>query len=425
MIGPTHILFGQTVYLAICAMEGHPASLPEALVAAGAAILPDVDSPRGYVGRVLPFVSQPLEFWVGHRTATHALLPQIVIGAALWFLVPFGYWLAVLSGWVSHTLGDMLTEGGVGWFWPGRWRCVLPGSPDYRFGVMSWSELGFLGVSGVLGVLFLPLATEGLGTAGLVRQAIGHVDAARQTYDAEKGATAWTLEVKGKDNATHADISGVYPVRGDWKEAGFLLEAPDGVVSVCMAGCDWHPESAVLHKGEPQVTTSVPLDVGQISVKALRTALEPLEGVGVVLLTGEVTGRGLETVGPVLAVSGEVATLAYLDAGALERFPEVLLRDVALVAQVRHAPGAEVPEVRLEVEAEGPDDLLGKWVVRSLYVQECGGVCGVGGYVGAGVSGVGVMGGGSGSGGSVGSGVDSRVIDDGVGVSVGLQGGIQ
>ncbi len=63
-----------------------------------------------------------------------------------WTLLPFGYFLALVAGWVSHSVADMMTPSGVAWFWPARGRCLLPGNPRYRMEAMGKGELGFLAV---------------------------------------------------------------------------------------------------------------------------------------------------------------------------------------------------------------------------------------------------------------------------------------
>lgn len=120
---------------------GNPPAIPEALVALGAAMLPDLDSRQSYIGRIVP----PLSSWIGnrfgHRTITHALLPQLLLLTLAWLLLPTGYLIALAAGWVSHSVADMMTKSGVCWFWPSLARCVLPGNPRYRMEVLGGGEL--------------------------------------------------------------------------------------------------------------------------------------------------------------------------------------------------------------------------------------------------------------------------------------------
>lgn len=275
-------------------------------MALAAALIPDLDSRQSYAGRLLPPLSGWLERQVGHRTVTHSLLAQALAAALAWALLPFGYLLALAAGWVSHTLADMMTPAGVAWLWPARGRCVLPGNPRYRMATMGRGELGFLIVMALAGLALMPLARTGEGTTGLIRSAFGDVAAARAEYDAGKGSHAFTLEVRGRDNRSYADISGRYPVIGPFGEAGLLLASEDGPRSLCRAGgCDWYAEHAVLARGAPEVTASFALNAPQTTAAALAEALDPLAETGQVYVRGALTAPGLRAEPPTLAVAGE------------------------------------------------------------------------------------------------------------------------
>lgn len=109
-------------------------------------LLPDLDHPKSFLGRRLPFVSIPLSRWLGHRGFTHSLL------AALFFIILsyfafqmkpvtlrytlsswhlhgtlYPSWLIALSvGYLSHLMGDWLTVGGIPLLWPHRERFRAP-----------------------------------------------------------------------------------------------------------------------------------------------------------------------------------------------------------------------------------------------------------------------------------------------------------
>lgn len=363
MLTPTHIVAAQTAYLSGCIVGLHTPAPLEAVVAVGASLIADLDSRQSIVGRLFPYVSGPLEHWVGHRTATHSLLAQVVVGVAAYFLLPFGFFVALVAGWVSHSIADMMTPSGVAWFWPSRVRCVLPGNERYRMKVMGWGELAFAGIMAALGVVFMLLAQAGEGTGGLIRSAIGDITAAREQYDAEKGRNAWTLRIEGRDNRSFDDIDGEYPVRGPWREAGFIVDAEDGPRSVCrQATCDWYTDHAVLVRGQPETTTTTTVRVEQITVSELRQALADAEAVGQVLLTGEAKAKGAKAGPPTVEVAGETVRLVYAEPDNLGALPAVL-RDVELSIQVRHPPGVAAPVVALAGQnREALPPLLRRWV---------------------------------------------------------------
>jgi len=367
VLTPTHLLTAQVAYLSGCIFSAHPPNPAESLVALGAALIPDLDSRQSTIGRALPFLSGALEYRFGHRTLTHSLLAQVTLGALAWSALPFGYFLAMVAGWISHSLADMMTPSGVVWLWPARGRCVLPGNVRYRMETLGKGELGFLLVMAVTGLLLMPLARTGEGTTGLIRSAIGDLLAAREQYDAGKGSHAYRLEIKGRDNRRFSDISGTYPVIGPYQEGGFLLDTPEGPRTLCRSGaCDWHPDHAALIRGAPEETRSFPLRVPQTTPGALLGSLTPLQSAGKVYLLGTLEAPGLKPVPPTLEVAGDRVTLGYATPEILDSWGRRALRNLDLTVQVRHPPGGAVPELaHLGPGTTELHPLLGKWVESS------------------------------------------------------------
>jgi len=364
MLTPTHLLTAQVAYLAGCIAAAHPPAPAEALTALGAALIPDLDSRQSTLGRALPFLSGPLEYRFGHRTLTHSLLAQAILGSLAWALLPFGHFLALVAGWVSHTLADMMTPSGVVWLWPARGRCVLPGNGRYRMEPLGRGELGFLVVMALLGMALMPLARTGEGTTGLVRAAIGDIVAARQQYDAGKGTHAFRLELRGRDNRSYADVSGTYAVIGPHQEGGFILDTPSGPHSVCRsAACDWHPDHAALIRGEPEATRSFTLRVPQTTTDSLIESLASLHSAGKVYLLGTLEAPGMKSVPPTTEVTGDRVTLRYATPDTLSTWSPRALRHLDLTVQVRHPPGVAVPELPAPGPATpGLHPLLSKWI---------------------------------------------------------------
>ncbi len=76
MTAPTHIAFGLLTVassFSLFSMSIHR-NLPAIAGAIIGSLLPDVDSPRSYIGRMMLFASIPIERRWGHRTITHSLL---------------------------------------------------------------------------------------------------------------------------------------------------------------------------------------------------------------------------------------------------------------------------------------------------------------------------------------------------------------
>jgi inner membrane protein len=364
MLTPTHLVFSQAAFFTACIATSHAPAPAEALVAATGALIPDLDKRASYVGRLVAPLAGWIEHQFGHRTVTHSLLAQLVVGLLLWPLLPFGVWLALLAGWVSHSLADMMTPSGVCWFWPARVRCILPGNHELRIEELSGRELGFAACMAAACFPLLVWAGSGAGTSGLIRAALGRIEAARQQYDASKGTHAWRLAIEGRDNRSFADIAGTYPIRGPWQADGFILDAPAGPVSVCQGqACDWYAESAVLERGAPERISVRQVQVGRLSGRELAGLLQPLAEAGTVYLIGTVRSRAVQDDPPTVAVSGETVTLRYATFEALaEAGP---LRELALTVQVRHPPGAAVPVLEQATRSGDGDRLpalLRPWI---------------------------------------------------------------
>ena len=106
MLTPTHLVAGQTTFLLVTVIAGHQPTLTEALLAAAASVIPDLDSKQSYIGRTLPFISGPLESYFGHRTVTHSLVIQVFAGFLAYTVLPYGYFLAIMAGWLSHSMAE-------------------------------------------------------------------------------------------------------------------------------------------------------------------------------------------------------------------------------------------------------------------------------------------------------------------------------
>ncbi|MEZ8029259.1 metal-dependent hydrolase [Enterovibrio norvegicus] len=100
-------------------------SIPSAIIVAIGALFPDLDHHQSRLGRLVPFISMPLQAILGHRGAFHSLL---ALGLIFWFcrdwhsptLLAFGF------GFIGHLVGDMATKSGLSLFWPLGGRVRLP-----------------------------------------------------------------------------------------------------------------------------------------------------------------------------------------------------------------------------------------------------------------------------------------------------------
>jgi inner membrane protein len=85
------------------------------------AMLPDLDSQRSVLGRLLPPVSRRLETRLGHGQQWHSLAACLLIAlitAPIAAAVRIETWLLIPVGFASHLVLDTLTPEGVMLFWP-------------------------------------------------------------------------------------------------------------------------------------------------------------------------------------------------------------------------------------------------------------------------------------------------------------------
>lgn len=128
-----------------------------AVIGGFTALLPDIDSPKSYLGSRVPIAPSVIRKTFGHRGPLHSLaaagavyilvqwyLPQSIAGLIPWV----NHW--IFWGYTSHLLLDMLTPEGVPLLWPIRGRLAAPlvhtGSVMERFLVFPVLSLLFLGL---------------------------------------------------------------------------------------------------------------------------------------------------------------------------------------------------------------------------------------------------------------------------------------
>ncbi|WP_367680425.1 metal-dependent hydrolase [Candidatus Fukatsuia anoeciicola] len=96
-------------------------------------LLPDIDHPSSIIGQQLKWISLFMAKLFGHRGFTHSLLAVfssiILIRSDIftyWFFLPDDVLHAMIIGYFSHLLADMLTPAGIPLLWPFRWRFCVP-----------------------------------------------------------------------------------------------------------------------------------------------------------------------------------------------------------------------------------------------------------------------------------------------------------
>jgi inner membrane protein len=142
MLTITHLLVG-AASVGMAAQTTNPVPI---LIGAIASLLPDIDISTSPAGRVLPFISRPLEQRFSHRSATHSLLASFtlaLVSYALWFampVIPLVIIHALNIGYFAGWFLDCFTKSGVEMFYPLGVRCVCPGNRNLRISTGSAAE---------------------------------------------------------------------------------------------------------------------------------------------------------------------------------------------------------------------------------------------------------------------------------------------
>ena len=371
MIAPSHITFSQTFYLASCIFWSSPATPMGAFIAALACFIPDFDTRASLPGRLLPHVSEWIHAQFGHRSITHAFLPQLSLWIIFYFLVYYhnlsiDIAIAIAAGWFSHSAADMLTKTGVFFWWPSRrYRCVAWKNPRFRVEVMSLGEWWWSMAMFILAIpLFMAAQTE-TGASGIIKHALGDIQLAVQEYQRYKGKNAWYLDIEGTSNNDLKRIDGRYYVVDVKSESAFYIQDTQGqTVTVSNATTsDWFVSSAILEKGEPELTHTINLKKNEIERDKLITALETVTKSNKCFITGKLATENK-------AGDIEAKKLEYV---SISNLPDaVRYHALDLKIQIKHSPNIELRQ--LEIKSDPPkvrqDKILDKWLDEALKKNE-------------------------------------------------------
>ena len=340
----THVAFASVLYLGGATLFGYKPDGIGWLLAATASLGPDVDLPTSKIGRLLFWLSVPLERRFGHRTVTHSamgLLAVALIASPLWLVQPLYVWCA-LGGYWSHLWIDMLNVRGVDLFWPSPVRVVTPGNRHWRLEVGSKAEMVLLSALIALAVALVPLSH--LGFRDALQAVLKSFDISVEQYQRQIGTHWYDLELVASDNLTLERIDCRCPVVGLWKGGLIVLhEGKPRAVGKSQQNHNLLPISARLIEGEPLTVQSVKVEM---QGRTLRWLLSKVDQRRVYFINGEVqTGR----IGPVanidlyqpVAYSGQTMTLRYARAPELGPWLDLVAARGEVFVQFWLKPGEQ------------------------------------------------------------------------------------
>ncbi|NDC83366.1 DUF4184 family protein [bacterium] len=238
MLAPTHAIYGPAIALILLAVFGVEASFHWTIVfcAILGSLAPDLDYPTSTIGRLVPWISKPLERKFGHRSITHsaigtvvatavfALITGLIISVSQWALthtiptqfIPLSLSILKITpieiarltaafaiGYSSHIVLDMLTPRGVQLLWPNPNRDIwFKNSLQIETASKGEVPVALLGL--VLLALAFPLSQYGPMTA--LRWFLATPEAAIAEY--KNSPTATFVEFTGTWSATKQPIKG-------------------------------------------------------------------------------------------------------------------------------------------------------------------------------------------------------------------------
>lgn len=157
MLYKTHLFGG---FIAGFLLTG---SLACGAVSAVAALLPDIDDPKSFIGSTVSPVSYVAGKEFGHRHAFHSLIAAAAFATIGLLAQRHFHWppwvpLAVLIGYASHLALDTFNPAGVPWLWPLGFRLRVPvvqtGGILEKFVL---APVGFIAAIFLIGIHAMPL----------------------------------------------------------------------------------------------------------------------------------------------------------------------------------------------------------------------------------------------------------------------------
>lgn len=224
MTAPTHVVFSNVLYLSVMTLAGSKVSPVELSLCSIGSLLPDIDTTRSFIGRVLFPISSIIEKKIGHRGVTHSLLFSSIFFFAL---LPFSFRFAfaLWMGYVGHLLADMLTISGVPLLYPASYICVM-GNDDYRIRTGTWKEFVLLGV---MASLFLPaLRLNAVSIERTLHKTFKNMSSAVADYNRLAGNNRVFLYIDGYFQHTQGEVDGEYEIVARLDENTLLVEDKEG-----------------------------------------------------------------------------------------------------------------------------------------------------------------------------------------------------
>ena len=233
MTAKNHFLFSVSVVsLTLATLD------PFILLIAGAmSLLPDIDSSKSVVGKVLFPISRLIERYFPHRTFTHSFFFTAILAIGLIPLAFEGkeFYFSALIGFFCGWFLDVFTKSGVSAFYPmSMARLVIPANPAMRLSTGSKNEWLLSVIFLALFVISFQLHSSG-GVMQIFSSLLAQPTGVAELYLAHSNKNRIYVNLSGRTSS--GEISGRYEVVALQSNNTFLIRKENTLLLVGDSQC--------------------------------------------------------------------------------------------------------------------------------------------------------------------------------------------
>ncbi|ERN41341.1 putative membrane-bound metal-dependent hydrolase [Rubidibacter lacunae KORDI 51-2] len=346
MMTATHMAFSVT-FTSLALGTASPGVLG---VAAIASLVPDIDTTRSLIGRVLFPIARLLERRFPHRSLTHSFLGTgivTLVTCPTLAIIPAAYWHAWILGYFLGWAADMLTKSGVAAGYPSSARWIFPRNPRLRLQTGSGAEYCVLFLLTVVAIASIALNSGG-GILASFNRVMGLPSGAVQEFAAEGNHYLMFAKLQGRSTVTQQPVEGLFEVVQVLTQSELLVRDRVGFYQV------WRSQQSQIYVNRISLVRGQPIEeaIARLSWR------EQLGKVAIAELSRLPARTYLS--GTVVVDTGE---LLLVDNP--EQFPTITLQPGSgtYLARLRAATPAQV------AAALGDYYLTGDVIARSVYVR--------------------------------------------------------
>jgi inner membrane protein len=258
------------------------------LIAGGMSLLPDIDSSKSVVGKVLFPVSRLIERHFPHRTFTHSFFFTAILAIGLIPLAFEGkdFYFAALIGFFCGWFLDVFTKAGVSAFYPmSMARLVIPANPALRLSTGSKNEWLFSVIFLALIVISFQLHSSG-GVMQIFSSLLAQPTGVAELYLAHSNKNRIYVNLSGQTSS--GEISGKYEVVALQSNNTFLIRRENFLLIVGDSNCLQCHVRSNSAKGEIGETVYVTTQEVRLNEQPIQKLIEHFSG-REILISGELT----------------------------------------------------------------------------------------------------------------------------------------